>query len=438
MTSAELLNQRLALNLGTLIFAGAVLHSFLVPKIQSWSHRFEANSLQSQILHLFGEVELVFAIWAMGLFAILAFYFGPSAMLAYQDQLNLTEPMFVFVIMIISATRPILDLARNALTLLSSFVQRATGLSALRSDFSCLFIFGPLSGSFITEPAAMTLTALLLKSMLQKPSLKLAYGVIGFLFVNISIGGALTPYAAPPVLMVAKTWGWDFFFMLEHFAWKTALAVTANALLLLFMFWKELDSPHRSLGEVKEREDGPARGLPYWVTLSHVLILALVVLTAHHPKVFFIWFLVFLGIYQITRPLQDPLRTKESLMVAVFLGGIVFFGAFQAWWLKPLLEGLNESYLYFGAVALTAVTDNAALTYLGSQVDGLSELGKYALVAGAITGGGLTVIANAPNAAGYSLLIGKFPNSQIGAGKLFLAALVPTIIAIVCYWLLPF
>jgi hypothetical protein len=56
--------------------------------------------------------------------------------------------------------------------------------------------------------------------------------------------------------------------------------------------------------------------------------------------------------------------------------------------------------MYFGATALTAITDNAALTYLGSLVEGVSDQLKYALVAGAVSGGGLTVIANAPNPAG--------------------------------------
>ncbi len=48
-------------------------------------------------------------------------------------------------------------------------------------------------------------------------------------------------------------------------------------------------------------------------------------------------------------------------------------------------------------VVLTAITDNAALTYPGSLIDSMSVEAKYMLVAGAVTGGGLTVIANAPN-----------------------------------------
>ncbi len=82
---------------------------------------------------------------------------------------------------------------------------------------------------------------------------------------------------------------------------------------------------------------------------------------------------------------------------------------------------------------LTAVTDNAAITYLGSLVDGVSDGFKYALVAGAITGGGLTVIANAPNPAGVALLKDRFENETIDPLKLFLAALLPTLVAAVAF-----
>ena len=117
----------------------------------------------------------------------------------------------------------------------------------------------------------------------------------------------------------------------------------------------------------------------------------------------------------------------------MFLGGIIQFGAFQKWWLTPVLQQLSEFALFVGAVSLTAVTDNAALTYLGSQVDGLSEASKYALVAGAIAGGGLTIIANAPNAAGYSILRNKFADG-IKPLNLLVAALLPTAIAVILLW----
>jgi predicted cation transporter len=120
-------------------------------------------------------------------------------------------------------------------------------------------------------------------------------------------------------------------------------------------------------------------------------------------------------------------------LVAFFLGGLVVLGGMQQWWLQPVLTGMSDTAVFYGATALTAVTDNAALTYLGSLVEGLSPEFKQALVAGAVTGGGLTIIANAPNPAGVSILRDRFNEQAINPLGLFLAALPPTLIAMLAF-----
>ena len=122
---------------------------------------------------------------------------------------------------------------------------------------------------------------------------------------------------------------------------------------------------------------------------------------------------------------------------AFFLAGLVTLGSLQAYWLKPLIESLDGTALFFGATGLTAITDNAALTYLGSLVEGISDELKYALVAGAVTGGGLTVIANAPNPAGIGILQDSivFKDEGVSPTGLFLGALMPTAVAILFFWL---
>ncbi len=146
--------------------------------------------------------------------------------------------------------------------------------------------------------------------------------------------------------------------------------------------------------------------------------------------------LFFLGFATAYPQFQDRLILREGLLVAFFLAGLVVLGGQQQWWLEPLLRGMDAKTVYFGATVLTAVTDNAALTYLGSLVDGLSDDFKYALVAGAVTGGGLTVIANAPNPAGFSILRGHFEDETINPLGLFIAALPPTLVAVVAFRLL--
>jgi Na+/H+ antiporter NhaD/arsenite permease-like protein len=155
--------------------------------------------------------------------------------------------------------------------------------------------------------------------------------------------------------------------------------------------------------------------------------------------VFFGVFMIFLGLVTATREYQDDLKLREGLLVGFFLAGLVTLGAPQAWWLQPLISKLDGSMMYFGAALLTAITDNAALAYLGTLVEGISDSLKYALIAGAVTGGGLTLIANAPNPAGAAILRESpcFNGEGISPLRLFLWALPPTLVAACFFWMLP-
>jgi hypothetical protein len=362
----------------------------------------------------------------MVLVAYIAVVGGGGEALHYLESRNYTEPMFVFVIMVVAASRPILLLARAA-------VERGALLlpmpPAMATYFLALFLL-PLLGSFITEPAAMTLAALLLRDRFYSMpiSSRLKYATIGVLFVNVSIGGTMTPFAAPPVLMVAAKWDWSLLFMLEHFGWRSALACLVNAGGVTLLFAPELRQLSAAGTPSSAGQDAPA--VPWQLTLVHVLFLFGVVVFAHHAIVFMALFLFFLGVASAYERYQDRLILREALMVAFFLAGLVVLGGQQQWWLQALLERMSPTAVYYGATALTAVTDNAALTYLGSLVEGLTDEFKYSLVAGAVTGGGLTVIANAPNPAGYSILKNRFEHEEISALGLLAAAAIPTVVAI--------
>ncbi|HLT27997.1 MAG TPA: putative Na+/H+ antiporter [Zeimonas sp.] len=409
-----------------ILFATALVHTFSAKAFERFARRYPSHA---GIWHLLGEVEVVFGFWAMVLVVYLAVVGGYGEALHYVESRNYTEPMFVFVIMVVAASRPIL---RVALTT----VERGAALlpmpRAMAIYFLALFLL-PLLGSFITEPAAMTLAALLLRDRFYSTpiSSRLKYATIGVLFVNISIGGTLTPFAAPPVLMVAAKWEWTLPFMLEHFGWRSALACLINAGAVTLLFAPELRhlSATPSSGE-------PLPPVPWPLTLVHLLFLLGVVVFAHHAVVFMALFLFFLGVATAYQRYQDRLILREALLVAFFLGGLVVLGGQQQWWLQPLLESMSPTAVYYGATALTAITDNAALTYLGSLVDGLTDEFKYSLVAGAVTGGGLTVIANAPNPAGYSILKSRFEHEEISALGLLAAASIPTLVAIAAFRLI--
>jgi len=227
--------------------------------------------------------------------------------------------------------------------------------------------------------------------------------------------------------MVAAKWDWTTGFMLSTFGAKATLAVLVNALALTLLFRRELS----------ERAQPPARGararVPAALVVVNIAILAAVVFASHDPEVFMGLFLLFLGLAEAYRRHHDRLLLREGLMVAFFLAGLIVLGGQQLWWLQGVLSRLDESTLFYGAAALTAITDNAALTYLGSLVEGVSSDYKYSLVAGAVAGGGLTVIANAPNPAGFAILKDHFEDHSINAFGLFIAALPPTLVAITCF-----
>ena len=402
-----------------IIFAVALVHTFAAKQFERLAQRYPKHA---GLFHLAGEVEVVFGFWAIVLVLAMALTSGGASALAYAESRNYTEPLFVFVVMVIAASRPVLmtviwwvRMTARAMPLPTPLATAWLGLAAV-----------PLLGSLVTEPAAMTIAALMLAPQIFRPDVpeRVKYLSIGVLFVNVSIGGTLSAYAAPPVLMVASAWHWDSAFMFATFGWKAALAVLVNATVCAFVLRRHV------IPTVSNAADsGPEVAVPKTVVAVHLALLAGVVLLAHHPVAFLGLFLMFLGFTQAYERYQSPLIIKEALLVAFFLAGLVVLGGMQSWWLQPIVSALNPLALFFGSLVLTAITDNAALTYLGSQIVGISNESKYLLVAGAVAGGGLTVIANAPNPAGVALLRRGFADESIGAGGLLLGAIGPTLVA---------
>jgi hypothetical protein len=439
------------------IFVLAILHTFAAPRVLTLAHALQRRADQradaagrprqplflSEVLHFVGEVEVVFGLWAVVLIGAIAWMRSWDTAKHYlNDTVNYTEPLFVIVIMALASTRPIIVFAELAMGKVASL-----GQGTPAAWWFATLTVGPLLGSFITEPAAMTICALLLARQFYdlEPSARLKYGTLGLLFVNVSIGGTLTHFAAPPILMVARTWGWDLAYVLSHFGWRTVIAVFASATLYYLLFRTELRALANRPG-VRDADipdaDAVAEGrgtllpVPAWVVAVHALFMAWTVLNSHYPALFIAGFLFFLGFVKATSPYQSEVSLKSPLLVGFFLAGLVIHGGLQAWWIAPVLASLSETPLFFGAALLTAFNDNALITYLATLVPNMGEAAKMAVVEGAVTGGGLTVIANAPNPAGQALLA-RFFGGAIIPLYLAAAALLPTAVAVVCYRLIP-
>ncbi len=529
--------------IATLIFFLAIVHTFMTGRFMAIAHKWEHEHQEkiksgeadrdsvhhgAEVFHFLGEVEVVFGIWAIALvLAIVGFYDWKTMEYYISQRVNYTEPLFVVVIMTLAATRPILRLSE-------AIIRKIAGLlgGSLTAQWLTVLTIGPLLGSFITEPAAMTISALVLARIFfaLEPSQKFKYATLGLLFVNISVGGTLTHFAAPPVLMVASPWEWTTAHMLTHFGWKAEIGILISNVLYLLAFRKELarleeksmltrlkdeiqekylirmdmdarfqefvkavdaeqgtmfavDQKIRQLAdEVRKRLEKRyipelvARGMdedlvkrafqqrfekiklramrrgvpallpedrrgrfndpdwdqrddpvPIWITIVHVFFMAWTIFNAHHPELFIPGLLLFLGFAQVTQPYQNRVDLKPALLVGFFLGGLVIHGGLQGWWIAPILGNLSEIPLMLGATILTAFNDNAAITFLSTLVPNFSDSLKYAVVAGAVAGGGLTIIANAPNPAGVSILK-KFFNNEVSPGGILAGALAPTVI----------
>jgi len=435
---------------GTLLFLGAIIHTFLAAKFRAASHHYEnqfraiernvdpddpagrrlrhldRKKFLAVLFHFLGEVEAVFGIWVIPLAVAMTVMKGPETAVTYINGVNFTEPLFVIVIMAIASSRPVLFFAESALQQMANL-----GRGTPAAWWVALLTAGPLLGSFITEPAAMTICAMLLveKFFKLKPSMPLRYATLALLFVNISVGGTLTHFAAPPVVMVASKWGWSLPFMFMNFGWKAVVGILVANLLAFAIFHRELLSlrdPEKDSGRRKP-------DVPKWIIGTHLMFIAFVVYASHYAAVIVLIYMLFQAFVLATERNQDLINLKTPVLVGFFLAGLVIHGGCQQWWIEPVLTSLNPLQLLLGSTVLTAFNDNAAITYLASLVPGFSAQAKLAVVAGAVAGGGLTVIANAPNPAGQSILQNHFGPNGVDAIKLLLAAIVPTIIMLLAF-----
>ncbi len=440
----------------TIIFFLAIIHTFLSRYFNVWGDKVQRAhyarleklemegklygkvipvSFRATLLHFLGEVEAIFGIWLIPLFLGMIFTSGWNSMTDYVDYLafvdkKYTEPMFVVVIMCIASTKPIIIFTGRIINKIAKI-----GGSTPASWWISILCIGPLFGSFITEPAAITICAMLLskKFFIYEPSLKLKYATIGLLLVSISAGGTLTHFAAPPVLMVASKWGWDTSFMMEHFGWKAMVGIFIGVALYYFIFKKEFErlklvaKKRLALAETEEY-------VPKYIIAVHLFILAFTVFTLHHPAIVLFSFLFFIAYIMATRHYQYELNVKTPILVGFFLASLVTHGTLQAWWIEPILTSLGDFTMFLGSIVLTSVNDNAAITYLGTLVPDFSPIKQYLLVSGAVIGGGLTVIANAPNPAGLSILSKHF-SFGVSPLYLFLGAISPTVILALIFYI---
>jgi hypothetical protein len=434
----------------TLIFFFAICHTFFAPMFLRWARRLEerkhlqwlersaADSDEGEpasslaiVLHYLGEIEAVFGVWAVPLVVVIALSKGWDVAEGFLERgVHFNEAVFVVVVMAIAATQPVLYLAESIL----AQVARCGGGTPF-AWWCTLLTVGPILGSFITEPAAMTICAILLAQHFfrYRPSAALSYATVAILFSNVSLGGVLTNFAAPPVIIVSREWEWSTQVVWTTFGLKALCGVLTSTLAYQWLFRRELRAMCVA-AQAKEERSGPVheRAVPFFVVLGNLVFLTWTVAHAESARLVIIGFLFFLAFVDATRHFQRSVSLRPALLVGFFLSGLVIHGSFQAWWIEPLLSRFGETTLFMSSVVLSGFNDNASITYLASLVPDFSDGSKYAVVAGALAGGGLTIIANAPNPAGNTLL-SRFFEGGISPLKLLIAAFLPLLINILIF-----
>lgn len=420
------------------IFVLAIIHTLLANKITNIANRIEDRHLRktnsevsflAEVLHFFGEVEVIFGLWVIPLFFSIASFYNWTTALQYINTRNYTEAVFVVVIMSLTASRPIVQLAEKILETIANWFG-----GSLSAWWFTILTLGPLLGSIITEAGAMALAAMLLSRQFYQyePSPKLCYATLALLFTNISVGGVLTNFAAPPVLIISRCWDWSSIFMLTNFGWKAVVGIIVCNLIYWSYFRKEFRVLSSKRADVEGFVQKKPR-VPLWITLVHIFFVVWTVANSHYLAVFVASFLMFLGFHRATRPHQYINNLKRPLLVGFFLAGLVIHGGLQGWWVTPLLQSVGDTAVMGLSVVLTAFNDNAAISYLSSLIPSTPIAFKYAVISGVVTGGGLTVIANAPNPAGY-VILGKHFQNGISSLKLFLFASLPTSVFFLIFW----
>lgn len=381
------------------------------------------------IFYFFGEIELIFLLWGIPLFLMSIFFYNITDIYnVLLKNISYTEPIFIILIMSIVSTKPILNFVENIIF----YISYKKNYSIALYWFAILTIT-PLLGSLITEPAAMTIAANLLQKnfFILNPTEKLTYATISLLFVNISVGGSLTNFAAPPILMIAKPWKWSLYYTFINFGVKALLGILISNILYYIINIKEFGLLNNKIKKYYTiNKYNQSSTIPYIITIINCLFLLFSIINMHYPTRMLLILILFWIYCKNTKKYNTTIDYKTPLLTSCFLFGLMIHGNLQQWWIKNILSFNSRIIIFLISMVLTTFNDNAAVTFLASKIPIFINNKKLqnAVVAGAINGGGLTIIANAPNTAGKKILESNLNKKHLSPIKLFIFSCIPTLI----------
>jgi hypothetical protein len=428
--------------ISTVIFFLAVVHTFLTPTIFDYSKKLSERKeaypekwkhyhFLSEFFYLLSEVEVVFGLWLLPLLLAFTLLKGWDETLEYLNTREYTHAIYITVILVVIGSRPIITFAEKVLEWVARLGKDSPG-----AWWWSILTVGPLLGALIKEPAAMALSAILLSKKFYPyaPSRNFSYATLGLLFANISVGGMLTSFSSRALFIVADRLDWNWVYMLTRFGWKVLIGIILSTGLYHFVFHKEFKKGRFPKSLPALEKDEAEHPTPFWITLIHLAFLSLIVITGETPPLFLGVFLIFLAFWKATSFYQTPLHLQSAVLIGFFFASLIIHGELQAWWIIPLMQNLNHFGAMVASFILSAFVDNAIVSYITLDLPQYDDLKHYLVIAGAMSAGALTVIANAPNPVGHAILRPSF-KGKISFFALFLGAIIPSLIYLSLFWI---
>ncbi len=429
-----------SLQLGaTFLFFCAVFHTFLTPSLakiyQEYQHkkmvfpeRWKRYLLLGECFRLLSKIELVFIFWAVPLFFLFLWCEGYKVTMGYFNSRNYLSALFIMVMLILLESKPIEYFSECVFSTIAKI-----GRQSPKCWWWTLMIAAPLSSFFLKETGAMIIASTLLVKHFYRlfPSTKFGYATMGLLFSNISISGLLSAFSSRALFMILPSVKWGNTMILQHFCWKAVLAILISTSVCYWIFRKEFDSfPAVSVSaKAKER-------IPKWVICTHIGFVAALMILQSEPLFMGALFVFYLAFQNFTVFYQHSINLAKIAFVGLFFVGLVVFGGLQEWWVLEVMHRMSDFGYLITAYILSISLDNALVNYIVHNLPVATDCYLYLVLSGCMSAGGLTLIANMPNIVGYLILKPSFPSSSFSLGWLFLAALGPSCISVLIFWLL--
>lgn len=421
-------------------FILSIVHIFMIPVFARLYRNYQNKRIAfpedwkrflwlGEWYRLMSTIELVFLLWSVPLFFWFLYTEGYKGTMAYLNTRNYTFSMFIIVMWLLLGSKPISYAVEHAFAKIANI-----GRQSPKSWWLTVMFVAPLSTIFLRETGAIIIATTLLAKYFYdlSPSTRFSYATMGLLFSNVSIGGLLTTSSSRSLSMILRTLRWDNYEVMTHFGWKALLAICLSTTVYYYLFRREFHHFPRKI----EHIINAGRKIPIWIICVHIAMAFAAMRFRSAPVlmggvcIFYVFF------HRLTVFYQNKIDFWKVCCLGVFFIGMSFVGGLQEWWILKLVKNSSDFGYMWAAYILSIFLDNVLVNLMMHDLPVVTDCYLYLVVAGCMSAGGLTLIANTPNIVSFATLRPFFQKPSFSFWKLFLASLFPSVLALMLFWLL--